>query len=396
MKSTSSIRIIHEHELDRSATRFVAALCFMEFYTSFVCYGVTIWNTNGNFYSGPLSLPLVDERILIPLLASTAFIYLCGRGLWRDGHDVSRWLCVGIFGLFSVMLLEATVAATDGMILDFNASSDRPGNVLDAMTPQSLLAGTQAAFFHFPLFITLIVLWLVTRLNSRWHKNDKALWTYCAAAYSLAWVIAAAIETSLARMTFDPAMPDFTNVTGSQYAIGIVDVALLMSTAIFLLRGSRFARSTALMMATVNTVAVVTNWFILAWLVNISIDALMYRIPFATSVEQPHAWTKHDFMWLFVLPAFYVLPWLLIAGYAWRVPMRKPPDDGTPFPRRYCAKCLYSLYGNKSDRCPECGCLLTEDHSFAGPRILARTHSPRNSVPNMLKAQSRRDKSREP
>lgn len=332
----------------------------MEFYASFVCYGLTVWNTNGEFYTGPLNIQLSDDRVGIPLVAGTAFIYLCGRGLWRGGRNESRWLYVGIFGLLSIILFEGTVAAMDSMIFDSSLSPAGLRDVLDAITPTTLLAGTQAAFFHFPLFVTLSVLWLVTRLNSRWHRNDKSLWIYCAAAYCLAWVPAAAIETSMARMTFDPAMPDFTSIPGSQYAIGIVDVALLVSTAIFLLRGSRIARSTASMMATVNTVAVVTNWFILAWLVNISIDALMYLVPFSTSVDMPYTCTKHDFMWLFVLPAYYVLPWLLIAGYAWRVPMRKPPEDGTPFPRRYCAKCLYNLYGNKSDRCPECGSPLTE------------------------------------
>ena len=41
--------------------------------------------------------------------------------------------------------------------------------------------------------------------------------------------------------------------------------------------------------------------------------------------------------------------------YAWKAPMRKPPDDGTPFPRRFCGKCYYNLHGIEANRCPECG-----------------------------------------
>jgi hypothetical protein len=62
-----------------------------------------------------------------------------------------------------------------------------------------------------------------------------------------------------------------------------------------------------------------------------------------------------SFQLLFVnLPA-NAGPWLLIALYAWRVPMRALPDDGSPYPRRYCARCHYNLHGLDADLCPECG-----------------------------------------
>ena len=36
--------------------------------------------------------------------------------------------------------------------------------------------------------------------------------------------------------------------------------------------------------------------------------------------------------------------------------MRLPPEDGTPYPRRYCGNCYYNLHGlDTAERCPECG-----------------------------------------
>ncbi|MBI4582099.1 MAG: hypothetical protein HY718_20550 [Planctomycetes bacterium] len=46
---------------------------------------------------------------------------------------------------------------------------------------------------------------------------------------------------------------------------------------------------------------------------------------------------------------------LLIAIYARRYPMRVPPEDGSPWPRRYCGQCGYNLHGIEAAECPECG-----------------------------------------
>ncbi len=63
---------------------------------------------------------------------------------------------------------------------------------------------------------------------------------------------------------------------------------------------------------------------------------------------------------MFVYSVMMAGPWVLIAFYAWRVPMRKPADDGSPYPRRYCGNCYYNLYGVDSQRCPECGVELVD------------------------------------
>lgn len=47
--------------------------------------------------------------------------------------------------------------------------------------------------------------------------------------------------------------------------------------------------------------------------------------------------------------------WLLLTA-------RRRIDDGAP----HCAKCAYNLTGLTSDRCPECGIVLTADNRCVG------------------------------
>jgi len=82
---------------------------------------------------------------------------------------------------------------------------------------------------------------------------------------------------------------------------------------------------------------------------------LEHSVPLATQVDMPFFITKHDFYWLGVAPVRFILPWLLIAWYARRVPMLRPGEDELPFPQQFCGVCHYNLHGIKKDRCPECG-----------------------------------------
>jgi len=122
-----------------------------------------------------------------------------------------------------------------------------------------------------------------------------------------------------------------------------------------LLYRSRLARTGALILAAVNVVGVWCIWYPISMLVRIAIHAMMMSLPLTAEIDEGILWTQHDFLCLFVTPIRLVGPWLLIAIYAWKAPMRKPPDDGTPFPRRFCGKCYYNLHGIDANRCPECG-----------------------------------------
>lgn len=331
----------------------------MEFYVSFVCSGVTIWGEGRGPWGNPMFGALGAEWSRILLFAGTAFLYFCGRGLWYGGRHENRWLWVGIGGLLFLTACEAIAATTLSLGrysppqgLEFGLSLDSP--MLDA-----IWAGTQAAFVHIPLLLSLVALYWVMRPDGRLRRTSKAPWLYCAATYCFACIPMIASESNLVVGEFGYALTPALGITLAHLAIGATYGSLILATGVALLYGSRFARSGALFTGTVNAVAVGASWFVISWLVSNSVTALLNSVPFATPVERPYSWTNHDFMWLCVFPAHYVLPWLLIAIYAWRVPMRKPPDDDTPFPRRYCAKCHYNLYGNESGRCPECGSLLS-------------------------------------
>jgi hypothetical protein len=69
---------------------------------------------------------------------------------------------------------------------------------------------------------------------------------------------------------------------------------------------------------------------------------------------------RYAFTKIFVDSVFTAGPWLLIAVFAWRVPMTRLPEDGSPFPRRYCGKCRYNLHGLDTNVCPECGAKLQD------------------------------------
>ena len=115
---------------------------------------------------------------------------------------------------------------------------------------------------------------------------------------------------------------------------------LLAGTAGLLLLKIRTARTLALMIAAIELALV---WYdsYFGWLL----------VHFATG---GHAWTRNAFHAICVRSVESVGPWLLIAVYAWRVPMTRLPDDDSPYPRRYCAVCGYNLHGLAESRCPEC------------------------------------------
>ena len=130
--------------------------------------------------------------------------------------------------------------------------------------------------------------------------------------------------------------------------------ALLVATACALLFGSRLARTAALVLVAVNIAGAWYRWYPISMLVRTAIRALMMSTP-GTADLDTYLVTQYDFVSLFVDPVPMIGPWMLIALYAHKLPMRGPPDDGTPFPRRFCGNCYYNLHGIADRRCPECG-----------------------------------------
>ena len=351
MSRGSPILIVYEHDGLRAARRFVALLWLAEFYTLFVSSGEQYWKAGDKFWVDKLSPALTSEWTLLPLFIGSFVFYLCGRGLWVGCDHWRRWLWVGAVGLAAIMAIEvytvidlAKVKAAMGLGEDY----DRP-------TLETFQNAFRAIALHLPIWLSLLVLLVAERRRAGVTVPRRSPWVICAFIYCLCWVPTVMYESGFSRARFDWAIENLTNAPFGKFYTVTLHVGLLLILAWSLYSRRKIARSFALILVTVNSVILLEEWQLLRGLVSSSHTALFHRVPFSTPVEQKILLTSHDLFLLAVYPFRYIFPWLLIAIYAWRVPMWAPVDDGTPYPRAYCAKCLYNLHGNKEDRCPECG-----------------------------------------
>lgn len=351
MRSRKTILVIREHDASLAARRFVALLCFAEFYTLFVSSGEQYWKADDKFWVDPLTPAMSSEWTLLPLFIGSFVFFLCGRGLWRNRDHWRRWLLFGVLGVTAILIRElwtvldwATVKATVG----FGEDYDRP-------TLGTLQNAYQAVTLHIPIWLGLIVLQLTEKKRRDSNASLRAPWVLCAILLCLSWIPTVMYKEGFSRATFDWAVGNLTQEPLAEFYTVSVHVGLLFMLAWSLFSKKRIARLLALIILSVNSVILAHEWQFLRGLFLAANRALVHTLPFSTPVEPKILVTNSDLFWLAVFPLRYLFPWLLIAIYAWRVPMWAPADDGTPFPRVYCAKCLYNLHSNKKDRCPECG-----------------------------------------
>ena len=201
--------------------------------------------------------------------------------------------------------------------------------------------------------------WLAVGLASlsqiRHRRVQRARHTRPWVIFAVAWSVGVAIASPTERPTMGGCL-----LLAAWYmpAWVIISWALTpLALAACLIARWRMARTVALVAAAVE-VTVTARW-IAWWGLYYYADVGWHLV---RAGIQPTKW-----LWLesfignrnCVLQMFCTVanagPWLLIAIYAWRVPMRAIPDDGSPYPRRYSARCYYNLHGINPDRCPECG-----------------------------------------
>lgn len=124
----------------------------------------------------------------------------------------------------------------------------------------------------------------------------------------------------------------------------------MVSTGMLLLWRSTFARATALILVAAGVALHIREVYL--W-------SLLHGAYFGWFPDGPYygkaPWTRFVFAAHFVEPFINVGPWLIIACFARWAPMANPPEDASPFPRRYCGRCGYNLHGLTTTRCPECG-----------------------------------------
>ncbi len=350
MRHAEPILARHEHDRPHHWRRFLAALCFMEFYVTFVYAGLAIWDDDPGLWFDPAAEVLRLTWIRIPLLVGAAMLYLCGRGLWRGGRSARIWLWLGVVSAFSMFACEVVAGA-------IWSSSANPYFAPRLATPigTAILAGFGSGSVHLVLLAVMGVGVWITRPNNRLLLTTTAPWVYCAAAFCFMSIPCGLLGQDNVAQMIGWAMFQRTSISSFFLVAGFISVALLTATAAALLYRSRLARTGALILAAANVVVVWYIWYPTSMLVRIAIQALRMATPLRAEIDESTIWTQFDFLGLFVNPVRLVGPWLLIAIYAWRAPMRQPPDDGTPFPRRFCGKCYYNLHGIEANRCPECG-----------------------------------------
>lgn len=355
MARRAQVIVQQEHEPLTDGHRFAAILCFMLFYTWFVAAGTTLWGGET-----PRSRHIGDYLAAYPSLtklAAAVILYLCGRSLWYQGRFARWWALVGVAAVSGVAAAEAA------SFMEFLASAATMGPLLPGLYSRWQVVSIVAGMLAW-IAVLLLVVWFNGRPCTLGGSRYRP-WVPLAVAWCLCGVLLSIFECDLAchlRPTLE--------ILGLGFVAVPIDASLPILAAVLLLRGRQSARLMALVLAGIAMTLCCYSGFTLTWLLQMAIKALL-----ASSIE-PVDWYVSPFPLgipflnqaffdaVFVQSVAAAGPWLLIAIYAWRIPMKMPPDDGSPFPRRYCGHCQYNLRGIESRRCPECGWELVDNPSW--------------------------------
>jgi hypothetical protein len=348
--------------------RFLAILCLMEFYTAFVRGGTMLWESwTGR--DSDLSIIEIPFWVNVLLTLRAASLFACGRALWFESKHTRHWIVL-VLVLTLSSILCGTWAANQGLV--------RWG----AMTSWAMNWSWRAVNIYvlsdsakmLPVLACLIAAFIAERRRRASRSFAMASWVFVAATWCFASAIAEQMQAGVASR-----MGAYASFFTMPALVSLAYSALFVLTGLLLIRRSFLARSTALILAAIGATVAAEWTYELPWLFNTAIHALYLSVP-GYPGGLPYHWvhTREEFVGACVESVRLVGPWLLIALYARFVPMRTPPDDGSPYPRRYCRKCLYNLHGLESDRCPECGSelalsatLCTLDGSTVSARLKA-------------------------
>lgn len=217
-----------------------------------------------------------------------------------------------------------------------------------------------------PLMLVVVTTLWWSRFQPAWVRRRYPAWVLLASAWVLGSALGPGLTSGLCAV-IDTVYHFWNGSFGSMTIYLVVQTltAGIMSTC--LLTGSKHTRLIAVTLATIEIAAVtiLTIWG-LPNQVRTGIEALYLSVPFPHDpLPSPFPWglyllNSDSFRFLFIDTARQAGPWILIALFAGKYPMRVPPDDGSPFPRRYCGHCWYNLHGIDLSVCPECGRQLVE------------------------------------
>jgi hypothetical protein len=328
--------------------RFVAVLCFLVFYVDFVNGGTILGSAAQGARRVHSFAGTTQAWFGLIQFVSSIVVYLCGRSAWYGGRFARWWMALAAVTLLAVTAFDISIQE------EFVFYGPRPS------VPEKVFCYEQS-LTRLPCLLAVVTgLWL-----SRW----RAPWL---GRRARAWVIVAV--ASLIGLSIAPSYAlriGLWGVFAYPYlgAVLLFFAGLSLISAGLLIAGRRIVRLGVLIVAGTDLyLLVLYTRQGLAVLIRNAILTLYFSVPLAQRpLRLPPAFrfgvawlNREQFYWVCVDLVRDIGPWLLIAYYARRYPMRLPPDDGSPWPRRYCGNCGYNLHGLESQLCPECGRQLVE------------------------------------
>jgi hypothetical protein len=305
--------------------RFAAGLCFIDFYYYLLIAITRLW--------------LFGLRIsLVLMLLRACVMFGLGRALWRNRYAI-LWLVAA-----GVVLLSFNLATSIYVYMRLPIHSKILSFVIDVLARNS----------HDILWLTvLMTIWFYLVGKRPRRSLGRPEWVLLAVRWSLGWLFLSLLclwdrwfwlETGLGYILkgygyYKPSPP-----------VQAILMIIPLATAICLIMGKRAAVFFATAMFFIEAVPQAQT----AYNVTQSIYAQNQK----SGVSLWMLIDQGPFQSAFVQLPYYAVPWLLIAWFAWRAPMKPLPDDGSPWPRRYCGKCGYNLHGVDGGRCPECGLVI--------------------------------------
>lgn len=319
---------------------FAALMCMCLFIPEFVQTGTHIWNIAARAGYPPSMKPvsIVNWLFLVRsiVFAGTAL------ALVHRSRTVVIWM--------AALFLLSAIGMTVGLKREFQLfSNSLPTPFSFGTDPSDPVAIIKTIYDWSGQRLPWIAMFAAgvwcRRADRRGVVYRTRTWAIMAAAWCLGDCAVLWSGSNVLCWYFDPMIPrpiSLMLIIGLPFA--------LVLTVVLLLKRSRFARTLALLFAGASLAGTCISAY---WW------CLMHRRTFAYFQHGPYfgmaPWTQSLFDAYFIAPISAVGPWLIIACFARWAPMSNPPEDASPFPRRYCGRCGYNLHALTTTRCPECG-----------------------------------------
>ena len=320
--------------------RFVAILCFIFFYEQFVKAGLGLLGQDRPFYLSCVR-PYQFWIVLTQLIAAVS-MYLCGRSLWYNGRFEQWWLTIALAAVLGSRIIAAYFQEMHWALFLYGYHNGIAFPIQRALPWLALLS---------------IALWN-TRTPALKDRRGRPAWVRAAAAWSLCNSFPFIAYVSVYHF-FHESYP----MQREDHLWEVMEGWLPLLAAMFLLKGIRMARLPAIAMMLLGVTLCVDAYMLTSFVQSSLITlfaSVSYSIPqdFSAFPLGCSLLNEYLFHMVFVESVLRAGPWLVIAWYVSRLPLRATPEDGSPYPRQYCGSCLYNLHGISATNCPECGCEL--------------------------------------